>query len=175
MFQRIVVPLDGSELSERALPQAEELARRTGVPIHILRVVDLGKVMGQGAWTFGAAPAALQQAVDEEERIAREYVARTEQVLSGGGLTASGELRHGVAEREIVAATCRDDLVVMATHGRGGLPRWYLGSVAEEVARRSPVPVMLVRVTSAAEAINGHHAAGIAPAPRGTAPARKGA
>jgi nucleotide-binding universal stress UspA family protein len=113
-------------------------------------VVDLGKLASQGSMTFGVAPRALQQALDDDARAAEEYVERTCQELAGRGLTATGEARHGVAAREIVASTLPGDLIVMATHGRGGMTRWFLGSVAEEVARRSPAPVMLVRPTPAA-------------------------
>ena len=82
-------------------------------------------------------------------------------------------MRHGSPERDLAASSRPDDLIVMATHGRGGMTRWFLGSVAEEVVRRSPVPVMLVRVT-AAKATNGHLAEGIAATAGATAPAGYG-
>jgi nucleotide-binding universal stress UspA family protein len=145
MFRRIVVPLDGSELAERGLAQAEDLARVADVPIRIVRVVDVGKLATHSPLGFGVAPTALQLALDDEERFAREYLERVVQEVIARGVDASSEMRFGVAEREIVALTQSDDLIVMATHGRGGVSRWFMGSVAEEIARRSPVPVMLVR------------------------------
>ena len=148
MFERIVLPVDGSDLAEQALPAAEDLARLAGVPIHVVRVVDLGKLAGQGDWTFGAAPGALQRIVDAEQRAAGEYVARVTRDLTHHGLKESSEWRLGRPAQELVAATREGDLIVMATHGRDGVPRWFLGSVAEEVARRSPAPVMLVPATT---------------------------
>ena len=148
MFKRIVVPLDGSELAERALPRATELARLADVPLHVVRVVDLGKLAGSGSLTFGVAPRALQRTLDDEEHSAREYVERTRRDLKRAGSVVTSELRYGVAAREIVAATQPGDLIVMATHGRGGVTRWFLGRVAEEVVRRAAGPVMLVRATA---------------------------
>jgi nucleotide-binding universal stress UspA family protein len=57
-------------------------------------------------------------------------------------------LLNGNPSSEIVAATQPSDLIVMCTHGRGGLARWFLGSVAEDIVRRATVPVMLVRVSA---------------------------
>ena len=160
MFGRILVPLDGSELAERALPQAEELARLSGAPIRIVRIVDVGKLATHGSLAFGVAPAALQRALDNEEGFAREYVERIAREVTARGVAASSEYRYGVADREIVNLTQPDDLIVMATHGRGGVSRWFMGSVAEEVARRSPVPVMLVR-SIPVEVVESHEAVGV--------------
>jgi nucleotide-binding universal stress UspA family protein len=172
MFERIVVPLDGSEFAERALPHAEELARLTGAPLHVVRLIDLSFTR-YGPYLYGVSPSALEQSLEDEERAAREYVGRVVEELRDRGLQVSSEVRHGSPERDLAASSRPDDLIVMATHGRGGMTRWFLGSVAEEVVRRSPVPVMLVRVM-AAEATNGHLAEGIAVTPGATAPAGNG-
>ncbi len=68
------------------------------------------------------------------------------------GEIASSRSRRatGNPTREIIAATKPGDFVIMSTHGRGGLSRWFLGSVAEDVVRGSPVPIMLIRATEAA-------------------------
>jgi nucleotide-binding universal stress UspA family protein len=145
MFHRIVVPLDGSALAERAIDQATDLARMAGVPVHLVRVVDLGRIAGGGAIVWGLTPWALQRALEEEQRGARDYLERTSRGLADKGVKASVEVLHGNTPDEIVAATTADDLVVMSTHGRDGLHRWFLGSVAESVARHAPGPVMLVR------------------------------
>lgn len=144
MFDRIVVPLDGSELAERALAEARDIARAPSIPVHVVRVVDLGRLDGRGSLTFGVSPWALQQALEVEELGARAYVDRVCSDLSEDGLPATGEVRRGEAAHEIVAATGTGDLVVMATHGRSGLARWYMGSVAEAVARHATGPVMLI-------------------------------
>jgi nucleotide-binding universal stress UspA family protein len=151
VYRRIVVPLDGSELAERALPEAEGLARLAGASLLLIRGVDptaLSRLAGFGAAEY----AALAEALAEEEDAAREYLRQTEQAVAGRGLAVSSVLRRGPAARVIVDATAPGDLVAMASHGRGGMARWFLGSVAEEVARRSPVPVLLVRAAPVADA-----------------------
>lgn len=151
MFNRVIVSLDGSDTAEQALPAATELARRLGVPLHLLRVADL-------AWlSLGATDAALEYAalgdtVGEEEQAARAYLAALEKRLASDGLTITTEARTGFAAREIIAAGQADDILVMATHGRTGPARWLLGSVAEEVTRRSVCPVVLIRAQAEAAA-----------------------
>ena len=144
MYQRIIVPLDGSELAETALPHAEELARLTGAPLHLVRVVDLSHSAAYGAYgMYAAGPDAMTAA---EAETAQEYLDRLQQALSGRGATATAEVLRGLTARTLVAAARPGDVIVMATHGRTGLPRWFLGSVAEEVVRHTPVPLLLVRV-----------------------------
>ena len=144
MFDRIVVALDGSELAERALASGEELARRLGVPLHLVRVADT-------TWLrFGANEAALEYAslggeLAEEEAQAKEYLEGVGSRLAGEGLTVTTEVRRGFAGRELVAATRPSDLLVMASHGRTGPARLLLGSVAEEVTRHATAPVLLIR------------------------------
>lgn len=152
MFHRIVVPLDGSKLAERALERATELARAVNVPIHLVRVIDLGRIDGKGSLVWGLSPWALQRALDEEQQDSLAYLERTSQRLKDRGVAVFAEVRHGNAPDEIVATAMEDDLIVMSTHGRGGLARWFLGSVAESVARQASGPVMLIRVLPALKA-----------------------
>ena len=144
MFHRIVVPLDGSELAERALEQAKELAQLASVPMHLLRVVDLGRLTSGGTLGWGLTPWALQRALEEEQRGASEYLDRMSLLLRNRGVETSTEVRHGNTSDEIVDVAGDGDLVVMSTHGRSGVSRWYFGSVAEAVARHAPGPVMLI-------------------------------
>jgi nucleotide-binding universal stress UspA family protein len=130
-------------LAEKALPYAEELARLTGAGLHLVRVVDVARV--ERSMTIAVEYAALDLLLEDERKSAGEYLAETERREQERGLTVTAELREGMAAREILATTRAGDLLAMATHGRGGLVRWFLGSVAEDVARRSPVPVLLVR------------------------------
>jgi nucleotide-binding universal stress UspA family protein len=147
VYRRIVVPLDGSELAEQALPHAEALARLTGAPLHLVRVIDpthLGTPLG----TLLSTDAVALELLLEEERIAaREYLGRIEGDLRDRRHAVTVEYRPGRAADELLAAAQPGDLLVMATHGRSGLGRWFLGSVAEAVIHRSSVPVLLVRAT----------------------------
>jgi nucleotide-binding universal stress UspA family protein len=145
VYRRIVVPLDGSELAEQALPHAEALARLTGAPLHLVRVIDpthLGTPLG----TLLSTDAVALELLLEEERIAaREYLGRIEGDLRDRRHAVTVEYRPGRAADELLAAAQPGDLLVMATHGRSGLGRWFVGSVAEAVLRQSWVPVLLVR------------------------------
>ncbi len=139
MFQRILVPLDGSTLAEAVLPQVEELARLHGSEVLLLRVA-----LAHGL--PGTDQTALQvQTVEEADR----YLATIEEQLVAQGIKALVSVRYGHAAEEILdhARRAHADLIAMTTHGRSGIRRWMLGSVAEKVVRAAPVPVLLLRAT----------------------------
>lgn len=144
VFDRIVVAVDGSELAEAAVTKAAGLARSLGVPLHLVRVIDIGRLEQFGAFGLALEASALDLAMEEERTAARDYLGDLERSLAGGGPVTS-ELREGLAARELVAAVQPGDLLVMASHGRTGVQRWFLGSVAEEVTRHSAAPVLLIR------------------------------
>lgn len=125
-ISRIVVPLDGSALAERALPIAASLASILGVPVRLLRVVDPGAPESAGQ-------VEAQQALDAQA-----------QTLSDDGLEASAVILTGPPAQALLGALAPTDLVVMTTRGRGGLSRWLLGSVADRIVREAPAPVLLV-------------------------------
>ncbi|MBI2080393.1 MAG: universal stress protein [candidate division NC10 bacterium] len=138
---RILVPLDGSPLAETILPVAEEWAREEGAEVVVLRSVQARTAPN------GDEREARVRAVEEGEAYLKGVAARMER----RGLP---QVRWGVSEEEPVAAiahAARDgvDLIAMATHGRGGLSRLLLGSVAEAVIRAAGVPVLLIRGQSA--------------------------
>lgn len=145
MYSRIVVPLDGSDVAEEALRHAKEFARLFNAPIHIVRVADahaLERMAGTGTGLdYVAVGALLEEEVDD----ARSYIATKAKELGSDGLTVSHDVVTGPVARSIVDALQTGDLLVMASHGRTGISRWFLGSVAENVVRHAPVPVLLVR------------------------------
>jgi nucleotide-binding universal stress UspA family protein len=148
MYDRVVVALDGSAASEVALRHGAELARRLKSPLHLIRVADLS-VVHWGASEAAEAYVALSQEMAEEQEEARAYLERAAQPLRDEGLAVTTEVRAGFAGRELVEAVRGNDLLVIASHGRHGLARWFIGSVAEEVARRAASPVLLVRAGQA--------------------------
>ena len=148
MYQRIVVPLDGSRQAEHALADAEQLARLCGAPLHLIRVVDSSGMGAAGAVAPYIDALSYQVLIEDEQIAARTYLEKVEQVVTGRGHDLTIELRQGPAAGEILAATRPGDLVVMATHGRGGVERWFMGSVAESVVRRAETPVLLIREPS---------------------------
>ena len=150
MFERILVPLDGSEAAEEALPLAEAWAHRTGAPLHLVRVIDPAGLGPLGTVMLHTDALAMQLLLEEERIAARAYLERVEQEVRDRQHAVTVEYRQGPAAQELLAITQPGDLLVMATHGRGGLARWFLGSVAETVVRRATVPVCLVRASDIA-------------------------
>jgi nucleotide-binding universal stress UspA family protein len=145
MYRRIVVPLDGSALAEEALPRAAELARLSRAPIHLLRVVDYLRLERYGPYALALEYSAIEPVLTTEQTEATNHLTGIADRLTGEGLPVETEVRQGRVAREVVAAVKPGDVIVMASHGRGGLSRWLLGSIAEDVLRHAPVPVLLVR------------------------------
>jgi nucleotide-binding universal stress UspA family protein len=144
---RVIVPLDGSALAKQALPAAIMLANDLGVPIHLVRVIDTDPVRAtvEAGILAGAAYARAQ---DELRRQAEAELDRQVLALRNQDIAASAEIRAGLPALELLDAIAPTDLVVMTTHGRAGLSRWLLGSVAEKIVREAAAPVMLVRAAS---------------------------
>ena len=147
MYQRIVVPLDGSDIAEMAIPEAERMARLTGAPLHLIRVIDLRQVPWYPAYADMVGANAVQEAFGDEESVTNGYLAEVAKRIEELGIEVESEVRHGRAAKELVAASKPDDIIVIASHGRGGISRWLLGSVAEELVRHASVPVLLVKAT----------------------------
>lgn len=143
MYARVLVPLDGSELAEVALPHVVGAARPSNAAVVLLRVLPPlpPAVLPEG--TFVDWDQVQREALAE----ARAYVEQVQRRLAAEGLTVTTEVRSGEAAGTIVetARELRADLIVMATHGRSGLGRWVLGSVADRVVRAAHVPVLLIR------------------------------
>ncbi|MCA9876589.1 MAG: universal stress protein [Thermomicrobiales bacterium] len=144
MYTRVVVGLDGSDLSESALRDGAALAKALGVPLHLVRVADLANVRW-GSSEASDAYAALSQEMEHEKVASTSYLDVMAAPLRDDGLTVTTEVRSGTAARELLKIAGPDDLIVVASHGRHGLERLLLGSVAEEVARKAPGPVLITR------------------------------
>lgn len=145
MFNRIIVPLDGSELASEALVQAQELAKRLDAELHLIRAIDPTVLNRVGAVGMGFDYSAVDALLSEEEKEATSFIETQVASLQDGGFKASGVVMRGYAASAIISVAVEGDLIVMASHGRTGVRRWFLGSVAEEVLRQSTVPIMLIR------------------------------
>lgn len=134
MYQRVVVPLDGSTLAETVLDFILQIAGPLDLEVVLVRVVP-------------------RFAAETELPEAGPYLERQAGPLAGKGVRVRTEVRRGDPAEEIVAATrdARADLIAMTTRGRGGLARLMLGSVAEAVLRTADVPVFLLRHVERAE------------------------
>jgi nucleotide-binding universal stress UspA family protein len=141
MYRHILVPLDGSEIAEQVLPHVEELAGAFGARVTIVRVI-------RPVDTVAGVPVATEERwLAEEEVDAVPYLEQVERRLRERGLDVRVMRPRGPVAATIVAQTVEQeaDLIAMTTHGRTGLLRLALGSVAEEVIRQAPCPVLLVR------------------------------
>lgn len=145
MYHKIIVPLDGSDLAAEALVHARELARRLDLPIHLVRVVDAYVLNRIGATGLAFDYGTVTELVEEEDQDATAFIDQQVATLRREGLDVTGAVVHGPVASAIVASAEPDDLIVMASHGRTGIQRWFLGSVAEEVLRQATVPVLLIR------------------------------
>ena len=152
MFGTILVPLDGSELAERALPYAQQLVRQLGSRLVLLRVVNVLDLAGSQAFSGFLPAGVFDAALEDEHRAATAYLDGVTQRMRAAGYDAEPALRTGDPAGEIVefGRQANVSLVVMSTHGRSGLSRWVYGSVADRVLRGGTVPVLLVRATSEA-------------------------
>jgi nucleotide-binding universal stress UspA family protein len=138
-FERILVPLDGSECAEIVLPKVEKLATDLKASIALLRVAY--------AHTFpGVDPTEAEVKIVRE---AEEYLRKIEERLKAKGFKVDSHVRYGNDADEILdhAAQKDIDFIAMTTHGRSGVKRFLLGSVAEKILRHSPKPIFLVRCT----------------------------
>lgn len=136
-FKHILVPTDFSDPSERALSMAAELARAFDAKLSLLHVWSIPNT-GYAealAWPIDAMEAAAKRALDDALASTVRLYAKTDAIL-----------REGNEWKQVldVVDELGIDLVVMGTHGRRGLPRLVLGSVAEKVVRLCPVPVLTV-------------------------------
>jgi nucleotide-binding universal stress UspA family protein len=142
MFSKIVVPLDGSDAAEKALSYTRSLAGALKIPIELVEVIDISAM---SAHLVGDKARFLDGLIAEAESAGRQYLDGIAGSLSGFNVTVSMQ-RGKPAEAILKKATAEPNtLVAMATHGRSGINRWLLGSVAEKVLRGAVNPLFLVR------------------------------
>jgi nucleotide-binding universal stress UspA family protein len=141
MFKKILVPLDGSHFAENALEYAEDLARKYGAEIILVRACFAPvAILGPGDMATMPAPA------NYEEDAAREYLAKMRDRVAQHGVSCEtvalvGDPSEGVIE---MSAEKGADLIVVTSHGRSGFKRFLMGSVAERIARHAPCPVLII-------------------------------
>ena len=143
MYSKVIVPLDGSELAERAVPYAQLVARGLSIPIELVEAFDVipPAVPNQGSFY------ALNRVLDEARQRSQHYLSRVQEALRTAGHAASSATLPGAPHQAIVDRADADPnaLIVMSTHGRGGFSRWALGSVADKVLHTVPNPMLIVR------------------------------
>jgi nucleotide-binding universal stress UspA family protein len=142
-YKHILVPLDGSQMAEVALPHALELARLCNAEVTLLVVIPpILEII-----ETDAEPIYVDEQVRAREASALRYLNSIRERLAAQAVRVRTAVEIGGVAGEILdfAATQSTDIIVMATHGRSGLKRWLLGSVAEKIVHASRHPVLLVR------------------------------
>ncbi|MPZ48638.1 MAG: universal stress protein [Dehalococcoidia bacterium] len=155
MYERVVVPLDGSEIAEAVLPHVAPFAERFGAEIVLVHVAKAfeevsGETLPPGSI---AIPDVSNVDIDasagqHESEDAAAYLMRIASSLLARGFKVSTELGEGPAPAAAIIAIALDrdcDLIAMSTHGRSGLGRAVFGSVADDVLRNSSLPLLLIR------------------------------
>ncbi len=156
MYEKILVPLDGSKLGESALPHVEELVSKLSpeakVEVTLFRVIP-----PQFHYADVDAPGMQIPYTKEEmtqiEKNAMDYLSKTGEALRSKGVIVKPEVSTGSAAEEIIriADETNVDLIAMSTHGRSGLSRWAFGSVTDRVLRGGNVPILVARARQKAE------------------------
>ncbi len=142
LYDRILVPTDGSDEGQRAVQHAIELAVVHEATLHTVYVVNTARYAGlpmESSW----------EGVDELLRSdAEDAIESVRELAANAGLDVESAVIDGAPSKQIVtyAEETDCDLIVMGTHGRGGIDRLLLGSVTEKVVRSANVPVLTVRV-----------------------------
>jgi nucleotide-binding universal stress UspA family protein len=142
--------LDGSKTAEKALPYARSLARSLKLPVELLAVVDIAEL---AAHLSAANARHMDAMVESELKRSAEYLSGIVKTFEQTSVICTVD--KGSADEVIVqrAAAEKATLITMATHGRSGLNRWLLGSVAEKVLRATVNPLLLVRAGEQAESV----------------------
>ncbi len=149
MYSKILIPLDGSKTAEKVLPYARHLAGKFNLPVELVAVVDIAEM----ATHISAENARfLDTMIENGMRSSETYLRAIAGTFRGAKVECTVE--KGRAEDTIIenGEADKSRLIAMATHGRSGLNRFLLGSVAEKVLRGAANPLLLVRATEQAKA-----------------------
>lgn len=146
MYEKILVPVDGSPTSQLGLDEAIRVARAMGSTIHLLHVVDETSFTS----SFEASVALTADVLQSLQSAGQQVLVDAQNYVREAGLSVEGEVVESFADRvsDLVlrkANECGAQLIVLGTHGRRGVQRMLLGSDAEQIVRQATVPVLLVR------------------------------
>jgi len=147
MYKKVMVPLDGSELAECALPHAEEIALKYGADIILVSVTE--RIKGYRPVAEYGSPLGetlVSEAAGKLEKQGQKYLDRIAKGLESKGVKVQTEMLMGNPAEELIiyAKTENCDLVIMASHGRSGPSKWAHGSVAEKIFQSSFIPILIV-------------------------------
>lgn len=153
MYSKVLVPLDGSEVSERALAHAQSIAKAFGARVYLLQVISLTHEYEAVRDGGGESPSVVEYSLDIAREItagrqtrAETYLEAAAARLESAGIRVETSVRQGLTLENITNLVEENgiDLIVMSTHGRGYFQRFLVGSVTDRVIRSSQVPVLAV-------------------------------
>jgi len=148
MFEKILICLDGSKLAEQILPYAIEEAIRFRSKVVLLQIIEAHTVPVVEAGASALAVEASAQQIERVQRDAKAYLEALTQSLREKGIEAEYVTLQGLQIGQTIVDYANEhgvDLIAIATHGRSGLKRLVLGSVAEFVLRESGLPILVIR------------------------------
>jgi nucleotide-binding universal stress UspA family protein len=155
MYNKILVPLDGSQLAECSLAHVKAVATGCGVAEVVLLTVTQDIIPSLMPWTSSQEQvnntiAETNKNLEMVHKKASEYLQKVGEDLKHSGLTVQMEVIEAIGHRdpaELIldyAEKNKVDLIVIATHGRSGITRWAFGSEAENIVRHSKIPVLTI-------------------------------
>src|SRR5215813_8965860 len=148
MYSRMLIPLDGSKTAEKVLPYARFVAGALKLPVELLGVVD---IVEMATHITAARASHLDSVIEDNVRHSQQYLRGVAGTFPG--VNTKCMVEKGKPEQLIIETAAADQgtLITMATHGRSGIDRWLLGSIAEKVLRGTTNPLLLIRATEEAK------------------------
>ena len=161
MYTKVLVPLHGSELAECVLPHVELITGGCGVKeVVFLRVVEamrwaVAPPFGVDELSVGLPEKEVTLIDAENQAAAKKYLKQLVARTKYSGVTVNSEVIMGKAAESIADYVTRNgiELIIIATHGRSGVSRWVMGSVADRVLRSACVPVLMIRAPGCVEGV----------------------
>lgn len=144
MYNKILVPLDGSKRAEAILPHAEEMANRYGAEIIFLRVEELHVML---EWDEVVDLEKCRDKFDTRKKASEAYLTQVKTQFRDAGIIADARVVHGPVVKSILTAAeeMGVDIILMASHGLTGLPRTFYGSVTAGVLQKIDRPLLIIR------------------------------
>lgn len=146
MYKRYLVPVDGSDTSNKALVAALQMARDSGGALHLVHLENELATLGMGE----IDPGVVEDLLEIGHSAAQQVITNARAICASAGVTADSRIVNSMGQRlgDVIASEATDwkaDLIVVGSHGRRGIGRVLLGSGAEQIVRAAPVPVLVIR------------------------------
>jgi nucleotide-binding universal stress UspA family protein len=147
MYKKILVPLDGSALAECVIPHIESIAKPWKSDVELISVVEPIEIPTRGKIALDDED--LKQINNELKQETHKYLLNVARRLENAGISAESIIIVGKTAESLIEYTNDNDvdLIIMATHGRSGISKWFWGSITEKVLRAVNIPVLLIKAT----------------------------